>query len=408
MTELATWSWRARDRGGNLLSGALAAATAQEVAARLRSEGKVVLGVQRGTDTTQSSQRSDRPNGRRVPRTEVLEFSRQLSVMLEAGVSLTEALEAFSKQSSRMKIVPEIDSVREEISEGEQLSASMARRQKTFPPVAVGLVRAAEAVGDLAGMFTRLADWIGREQRIVRQVRSALAYPAVLAVVGTAITLFLVTAVLPRFESIYAQRAAELPPLTTGVLMVGRFISQEWILWLPALSLICMWMFLLRNSSTVMTIKEKFRFDAPVMRSVTRPAETARAFRTLSILLGSGVPLLDAVSICRDLSPWRRWKRMWDDVENAAREGRSVSDALNEAPMISQGAKAMIAAGERGGRLAETLSSIADAADEDLEVAVKRTSTLVEPLAIVVLGGVVGVVAIALLLPVFKMSSIAG
>ena len=342
MTELATWSWRARDRGGNLLSGALAAATAQEVAARLRSEGKVVLGVQRGTDTTQSSQRSDRPNGRRVPRTEVLEFSRQLSVMLEAGVSLTEALEAFSKQSSRMKIVPEIDSVREEISEGEQLSASMARRQKTFPPVAVGLVRAAEAVGDLAGMFTRLADWIGREQRIVRQVRSALAYPAVLAVVGTAITLFLVTAVLPRFESIYAQRAAELPPLTTGVLMVGRFISQEWILWLPALSLICMWMFLLRNSSTVMTIKEKFRFDAPVMRSVTRPAETARAFRTLSILLGSGVPLLDAVSICRDLSPWRRWKRMWDDVENAAREGRSVSDALNEAPMISQGAKAMM------------------------------------------------------------------
>ena len=117
MSELATWSWRARDRGGNLLSGALAAGTAQEVAARLRAEGKVVLGVQRGTSSEQSTPRFDRPHGRKVPRTEVLEFSRQLSVMLEAGVSLTEALEAFSKQSSRMKIVPEIDSLRDEISE---------------------------------------------------------------------------------------------------------------------------------------------------------------------------------------------------------------------------------------------------------------------------------------------------
>ena len=257
-------------------------------------------------------------------------------------------------------------------------------------------------------MFGRLADWIGREQRIVRQVRAVLAYPAVLAVVGSAITVFLVTAVLPRFEAIYAQRSAELPALTEVVLSIGRFISGDWVIWFPGALLIVMMALLMRESDAVLRLRERARFDIPVFRGVCRPAEIGRAFRTWSILLSAGVPLLDAVSICRDLSPWRRWGLFWDEVEKSVRDGRGVSEALQDSTLVSPSAKAMVAAGERGGRLPETLGIIADAADEDLDAAVKRTSTLVEPLAIVVLGSVVGVVAIALLLPVFRMSSMAG
>ncbi|MCH2141274.1 MAG: type II secretion system F family protein, partial [Phycisphaerales bacterium] len=406
--EVATWSWRARDTSGNLLSGATAAASAQEVAARLRKEGKVVLGVKPGAAGMVSPSASTRSGGRSVPRSEVLEFSRQVSVMLEAGVSLTEALEAFSNQSQSMRISSEIDSVRQEVSEGDQLSSAFARRDRTFPPVATGLMRAAEAVGDLPGMFSRLADWIGREQRILRQVRAALAYPAVLAVVGSAITVFLVTAVLPRFEAIYAQRAADLPPLTEWVLSIGRFISGDWMFWVPGLLVVGLLALLMRDSDTMLGVRERVRFDLPVVRNVCRPAQIGRVFRTWSILLAAGVPLLDAVSICRDLAPWRRWAQFWDEVEKSVREGRGVSEALQESTLVSPSAKAMVSAGERGGRLPETLAIVADAADEELDVAVKRTSTLVEPLAIVVLGSVVGVVAIALLLPVFKMSSIAG
>lgn len=408
MAEVATWSWKARDASGNLHSGATAAATAQEVASRLRSEGKIVLGVQPGATSQLASSQSSRPGGRSVPRSEVLEFSRQIAVMLDAGVSLTEALEAFTRQSEKMRIAPEIEAIKNEVSEGEQLSAAFARRRRTFPPVASGLMRAAEAVGDMPGMFARLADWIGREQRIVRQVKAALAYPAVLLVVGSAITVFLVTMVLPRFEAIYAQRSADLPALTETVLTVGRFISTDWVLWVPGLAVMCLIFVIMRESDSMVGLRERTRFDLPVIRGVCRPAELGRAFRTLSILLAAGVPLLDAVSICRELSPWRRWSLFWDEVEKSVREGRGVSDALQESSLISPSAKAMVSAGERGGRLAETLAIIADAADEDLDHAVKRTSTLVEPLAIVVLGSVVGVVAIALLLPVFKMSSIAG
>ena len=374
----------------------------------VRHEGKVVLGVKPGAAGVASPSASTRSGGRSVPRSEVLEFSRQVSVMLEAGVSLTEALEAFSNQSQSMRISSEIDSVRQEVSEGDQLSSAFARRDRTFPPVATGLIRAAEAVGDLPGMFSRLADWIGREQRILRQVRAALAYPAVLAVVGSAITVFLVTAVLPRFEAIYAQRAADLPPLTEWVLSIGRFISGDWMFWVPGLLVVGLLALLMRDSDTMLGVRERARFDLPVVRNVCRPAQIGRVFRTWSILLAAGVPLLDAVSICRDLAPWRRWAQFWDEVEKSVREGRGVSEALQESTLVSPSAKAMVSAGERGGRLPETLAIVADAADEELDVAVKRTSTLVEPLAIVVLGSVVGVVAIALLLPVFKMSSIAG
>lgn len=364
-----------------------------------------MIGVSRGGAGQSTPAAMSRPDGRMVPKSELLQFARQISVMLEAGVSITEALEAFVRQSPGMRVTQEIDGVRQEISEGENLSTSFARRSRTFPPVFSGLMRAAEAVGDLSGMFTRLADWVGREQRIMRQVRSALAYPAVLTVVGGAITMFLVTMVLPRFEAIYAQRSAELPPLTSFVLSVGRAFSQEWIYWFPVLSGIVMMIMLFRRSEPVMDLRERIRFGLPVVRSVAAPAETARAFRTLSVLLGAGVPLLDAVSICRELTGWKRWRRLWDEVEDAAREGRGIVDALQAAPMIPPATQAMIAAGERGGRLPETLARIADAAEEDLEIAVKRTSTLLEPLAIVVLGTVVGLVAVALLLPIFKMGS---
>lgn len=407
MTELATWFWKARDESGALLSGATPGASAMEVAARLRSEGKIVLGIDQSGSQSVAVSRKQK-SGRRVPRQEVLEFARQTSVMLEAGVSLSEALEAFSKQSKNLRISGDIEAIRGEVSEGEALSVTMARRPRAFPPVASGLIRAAEAVGDLPGMFTRLADWIGREERIVRQVRSALAYPAVLAVVGTAITLFLVTMILPRFEAIYTARTAELPPITVAVLAIGNFISEDWLYWMPIVGVLVAFGMLARESNTVLGLRERVRFEFPVVSGICGPAEVARAFRTWSILLAAGVPLLDAVAICRGLSPWRRWQTLWDGVERAAKEGREITDALTESELIAPSARAMVAAGEKGGRLPQTLAIIADQADENLEAAVKRTSTLVEPLAIIVLGSVVGVVAIALLLPIFKMSSLAG
>jgi type IV pilus assembly protein PilC len=406
MNETATWSWQARDATGRLVRGTQAATNAAEVASRLRSEGRIVLSIDRSMrDGIQSAVKKNLFAGK-ASSAAVAAFIRQLSVMLDAGVPVVEAIEVVRLQTSDQRLSGDLEIVRDEVENGGSLSDAFARFPSTFPPVAVGLVRAAEAVGDLPGMFEQLADWLQREQRIRRQVRSALAYPVLLAIVGSLITILLVTFVMPRFEAIYAQRSAQLPALTEAVLGVGRFITSGWKIWLPSLLGAAILATFARRTKLVNQLFEIIRFDAPLLRSVIRPADLARTTRTLGVLLAAGVPLLDAISICRGLSPWSRWSRFWDRIEEGARNGDGISDRFEAGSLIPGSARAMIAAGERSGRMPTVLNRVADAADEDLEVAVKRVSVMLEPLAIIVLGSVIGVVAIALLLPVFKMSTV--
>ncbi len=409
MQEQTTWSWQARDASGTLHRGTIAAACAADVASRLRGEGRVVLGIERAIDNPIVERR--RPGtilkGRSVDRTTVAGFIRRLAVMLEAGVPLAEALSIEEAQAVD-PLKSAIVDVRERVESGAALSEAMSEHGRVFPSVAIGLVRAAEAVGDLPGMLTQLADWMQREQKLRRQVRSALAYPAMLAVVGTVITVLLITLVMPRFEAIYAQRQTTLPPITEFVLGCGRFLVQGWSAWGPGLLVLGGGLVLGLRTTVGRAFLERLRFDFPIVRNVVRPADLVRAMRTLGVLVGAGVPLLDAIQICRGLSPWQRWSSFWHGIESSVRDGRGLADRFEMSGLVPPSARAMVAAGERSGQLARVLDRVADAADEDLEIAVKRVGVLLEPLAILILGSIIAVVAIALLLPVFKMGTVVG
>lgn len=410
MTETATWSWEARDAGGRLVRGTLAAANAAEVAARLRGEGRTVLGIERavaGAATT-VEERVAGPGRRGMKATSLAAMFRRLSVMVESGVPLVEALEIETADAGREGPAPALVDIRNEVEGGTPFSEALARHGKTFPPVAIGLVRAAEEVGDMPGMLSRLADWLQREDRLHRQVRTALAYPLLLATVGTVVTLLIVTLVMPRFEAIYAQREATLPPLTEGVLAVGRFLVQGWSAWGPGLVVAVIGIGFWLRTAGGRGLLERLRFDLPVIRNVTRPADLARATRTLAVLLASGVPILDAIDICRGLSPWRRWATFWDGLDASIRDGSGLSERFEAEGLVPRSARAMVSAGERAGRLPEVLHRVADAADDDLEVAVKRVGVVLEPAAILILGSIIAIVAIALLLPVFRMGAVVG
>ena len=406
MTETANWAWQARDGDGELRRGTLAAENAAEVASRLRSEGRIVISIDRSVIAPRSSEGRAFKIPGRVDREATASMIRRLSVMLEAGVPLPEAI-AIEVESTPV-LASELDKIREAVEGGAPPSEAFAEYPRIFPPVATGLLRAAEAVGDLPGMLARLADWMQRERRLHRQVRTALAYPILLAVVGTVITLLLVTMVMPRFEAIYAQRQASLPPITEFVLGIGRGIVDGWAAWGPLLVVTVIAMPFIARTGPGTRVIEWFRFNMPIVRSVVRPADLARTTRTLGLLLVAGVPLLDAIGICRGLSPCSRWIRFWDGLEAGVRDGEGLAGRFRSGDLVPNSVRAMVAAGERSGRLPEVLERVADAADEDLEVAVKRVGIVLEPAAILVLGSVIGLVAIALLLPVFKMGSTVG
>jgi type II secretory pathway component PulF len=369
----------------------------------------VVLGIERAIGGSASATRTaGRARGRRVRPVMIAGVFRRLSVMVESGVPLVEALEIESADAGREGPGAELAEIRQEVEGGAPFSEALARHPRLFPSIAIGLVRAAEEVGDMSGMLERLSDWMQREDRLRRQVRTALAYPMLLASVGTIVTLLIVTLVMPRFEAIYAQKQTTLPPLTDAVLGVGRFLTQGWPMWMPGLVAVIVGGLAFLRTSAGRSLVERARFELPLVRSITRPADLARATRTLAVLLASGVPILDAIDICRALSSWQRWSRFWDGIETSVRDGRGLSEKFQSDGLVPSSARAMVSAGERAGRLPDVLHRVADAADEDLEIAVKRVGVMLEPAAILILGSVIAVVAIALLLPVFKMSAVVG
>ena len=402
----STFAWRARDAEGVVCSGTMGAVSADEVAVRLREEGRYVVSIRESASGTGDVVTRDRREVK-MKRDETIAFFRQISVMLSAGVPIAEALEAIVRQAGENSGRVLMARIQEEVESGEPLSTALARRPRTFSTVVVSLIRAAEATGSLDVMTRRAAEHLTKERRVLQQVRTAMTYPAFMAGAGGLIILALLVFVLPRFAAIYANRAATLPTPTRALLSAAEFLREQWWWYLPALGLtilvVCGWS---RTEQARRRVDSMF-MRLPLLRNVVIGAMVSRWTRTLSVLCSAGVNLVDAVSIVRSSTRSPLQKELWDEVERSIRDGRPLASALEESALVPPSVSAMISAGERSGRLPEVLVTIADCSEEDLETTVKRTTSLIEPALIVVLGLVVGLIALAMLLPVFGMSQVA-
>jgi type II secretory pathway component PulF len=221
---------------------------------------------------------------------------------------------------------------------------------------------------------------------------------------GGAIILALLIFVLPRFAAIYANRAATLPMPTRVLLATANFLRDQWWWYLPLLAVVVVSVMAWSRTASARRQIDVTVLRMPLIRSVVIGAMVSRWTRTLSVLCTAGVNLVDAVSIVRGATNSPSQKELWDDVERSIRDGRPLAASLEESTLVPPGVSAMISAGERSGRLPEVLVTIADCSEEDLETTVKRTTSLIEPAMIVTLGLVVGLIALAMLLPVFGMS----
>lgn len=402
----STFAWRARDAEGVSCSGTMVAISPDEVANRLREEGRYVVSIRDSASGTGDVIVRDRKEVR-MKRDEAIAFFRQISVMLSAGVPIAEALDAIVRQSGENVGRVLLARIQEEVESGEALSTSLARRPRTFSPVVVSLIRAAEATGSLDVMTRRAAEHLTKERRVVQQVRTAMTYPAFMAGAGGVIILALLLFVLPRFASIYANRAATLPAPTQILLSTAEFLRDQWWWYLPALGLAFLGTWGWSRTEQARRQIDSMIMRIPLLRNVMMGAMVSRWTRTLSVLCSAGVNLVDAVSIVRGATRSPLQKELWDDVERSIRDGRPLASALEESTLVPPSVSAMISAGERSGRLPEVLVTIADCSEEDLETTVKRTTSLIEPALIVVLGLVVGLIALAMLLPVFGMSQVA-
>lgn len=412
MPAQSTFAFRARDSSGQVVTGSLVATSAEEVGARLRSEGKYVLSVQehalRAPVELSADQIRRNEAARRVKREDVIAFCQQLSVMLETGVPLTEALEAFRKQTPRREFREVLTVLHEDIHNGEKFSVAVDRWPRVFPHMMVSLMKASEASGTMAMMLGRVGNYLAKERRTARQIKGALSYPAFMMLTGLAMTVFLMAFVLPRFARIYEMRSATLPAPTRFLLGFSDFITTQYLYYGPVLAVLGVALALFLRTASGRISCDWLRLHVPVIRRMYGHLYITRTARTMATLLSSGVNLLDIISICRGVTNNVLFDRMWDQMEEGVRNGFQISDAMTQSPYIPRQVCSMVVAGERAGRLAEVMERIASFTEEELDGAVKQVTLFIEPVMIIVMGLVIGGVAMALLLPIFSMGRVMG
>jgi general secretion pathway protein F len=331
-------------------------------------------------------------------------MTRQLSTLTSAGLPLVESLSALIEQVERERLKRILSQIRERVNEGSSLADAMAEHPRIFNDLFVNMVRAGEASGALDVVLLRLADYTEAAARLRNRVRSALTYPIVMTFIGGGVLLFLLSYVVPKITRIFTQTKQVLP-LPTRVLMgTSQFLASFW------------WVFVLLAIAAAFAVRAWIRTESgrdrvdawalrvPIFGRLVQKIAVARFARTLSTLLASGIGLLPSLDIVKNVVANRLIYRSIEDARDAIREGQPIAPPLKRSGVFPPLVVHMIAVGERSGELEGMLAKAADTYEGEVETTVAALTSLLEPVMIVFMGGVVGFIVVAILLPIFQMS----
>ncbi len=406
---LRKWSWKARRASGELARGVVEAPSHADAVRELRRQGLAILEVELGEATAAVGEITDTAARRRrlargFRRDDTVAFCAQVAVMLRTGVPLKEALDTFADQASRPEVAGVVRLIRDDVCEGEDFSSALARWPRTFPPVMVSLIKAAEASGMLDEMMTRVAKDLAKQRKTARQVKGAMTYPAIMLLVAVLAVTVILTFVMPRFQPLFRMQGDSLPLPTKALLALSEFIRTGWMLWVPGLLAAAGGVWAWTRSAMGVRTLDRGKLRWPVLGPMFRHLYVSRFASTMATLLGAGVPLLEVVRILRDVTGNVCYDELWQRLDERVSHGQELAPTFREFAFVPRNVAAIIAAGEKSGRLPEVLESAAQVAEEDLEVSLKAATSMVEPILIVGMGLVVGGIASAMLMPIFNMS----
>lgn len=330
-------------------------------------------------------------------------FTRQLSTLQDAGLPILRSLKILEGQSKPGPLKNSLIGVIEDIESGSTLSEAMSKQPKAFDGLYVNMVKAGEAGGALEVILQRLAEFKERAQSLKRKVQGAMIYPCAVIFVATAIVGFIMYYIIPKFKAIFLGFGTELPEITVMLITMSDIVVRYFYLF-PAIP-IAIWLILkiIRKNKTGEFVLDWFALKIPLMGQILSKSITARTMRTLGTLVASGVPILEGLTIARDTSGNAVFRKAFDNVYAAIREGESIATPLREARIVDDIVVNMIDVGEETGALDNMMYKIADVYDEEVSVLVDGLVSLLEPLMVVVLGFIVGFIVIALFMPLVKL-----
>lgn len=397
----------AKNDAGKLVEGHVTAANRAEAARMIRHEGNFVVKLQVSGSKSTARKKSGglgRPGRERYKPDDLIFFTNQMAVMVETGVSLSEALEACVHDGNSPRFARALNGVINKVQAGKELSAAMGEYPTVFPTLYISLVRASEASGQLGPIMKRLAEHLDTQRALRKKIMGAITYPIVMVVFAIGVTTFLVTYVLPKFADIYKGREETLPKLTRILLTVSGWIGAYGLYVGPVLlaAIIAVVYYLRTPNGRVLW--DRIKLGTPIIGPLYHKTYLARSLRTLGTMIQSGVSMLDGVRLTTNVCDSIQYQQMWKDVNERVEAGRQISEALEQNKQIPRSVLKMLGAGERGGQLGAVMGRVATFCEDELNTTLKAVTALIEPAIVAFLGVVVGGLVLAMLLPIFTIS----
>jgi general secretion pathway protein F len=403
------YSYKATTRDGRIYEGQLEADSEKKAVEQIQALGNIPLHIsQKNGVRGQLLSQQFRPGNffKRVSRKNILLFTQEFHTLFAAGLPLDRCLTVLIEVTVDPKLKGIIEKVLSQVRGGHSLADAFAEHPKVFPKLYVNMVRAGEAGGVLAPIFKRLSDYLERTQELKENVISALIYPTILVTVGGTSIIFMMAFVIPRFALIFADLGQSLPPTTAFLLWASDFFRSYWWAILGFVAGIGVSLrYYARTDSGKLSL-DALKLRLFMIGDLVRKIETARLARTLGTLIKSGVPILNSLTIVREVMSNQIMSNALKEVSTGIKGGKGISQPLKKSGVFPPLAIHLIAVGEETGRLDDMLIQIAENYDREITDAVKRFISLLEPAMILIMGLLIGFVVVSMLLAIFSVNDV--
>ncbi|HRK30206.1 MAG TPA: type II secretion system F family protein [Tepidisphaeraceae bacterium] len=402
---MPTYRYESKNAQGKVTAGVLAAGNLNAAAQTLRQRGEMILSLAPGEEKNKKSafnvSLSLGPSAK-----DVLNFTSQLAVMIRAGISIRAAIEGIHEQVENVKFKAMLAQIKKDVESGKNFSDALMRYPKVFSPLYINMVKASELSGGFSRMLDRIATYLQQQIETASMVKGAMIYPGIIGTLAVGTTIFLLTFVLPRFLVIFKGKEAALPAPTKMLMALSGFMVNYWYIILAGL-VAGIWGFMLMIRTDWGRLWwDKSKLTVPLFKKMFRALYISRGLHTMGQLINAGVPMLDTLAITAEISGNTLYKRMWRGVYTSVKQGKKISLPLQKSQLLPRSVVQMISAGEESGKLGEVLDEVSDFYARELKSVIKAVTAMIEPLMIVLMGSVVGFIAMSIILPIFKLSAI--
>ncbi len=406
---MPSYRYEVKNSSGQVQAGVLNAASMSAASEMLRAQQSYILSLAPSDASRAKSSFSSMLNfslSQGPGLKDVSNFTNQLAVMIKAGISIRAALDGIAEQTESPKFKDIVNSLKKDVESGKSFSDALAKFPKTFSPLYINMVKASELSGSFGQMLERIVEYLNAQLETRQMIVGAMVYPCIILVMACGTTIFLLLFVVPQFVAIFKGKESILPAPTKVLLFLSGFMRAYWYIVLLGLGTGIWSFFTMIHTQWGRLWWDKTKLTIPLFRKMFRALYITRSLHTMGELVNAGVPMLDTLAITADISGNQLYRRMWRAVYASVKQGKKISHPLQKSPLLPRAVVQMISAGEESGKLGETLDNVSKFYNKELKATIKAVTSMIEPLMIMAMGGIVGFIAMSIILPIFKMSEL--